>query len=372
MAPIGATSNMAPWQQNETAIAVRNNSDLSSALSAAQMLIQSPDSDVRHAAEMETQNNADMARAMTAAQAQVQNNRAKTTRDQYNKKQEEWEAWCNKRKFQDKATVTPSKLVLWLQEEIIPMGNRSKGKMEGAILSVSGLEGYIKPVIALYEVSSLRITTSLIIQMQKAMGSNQHPTPRTPALQGLVKYCETERQRLLKDAAGLDRGREVLSTFGTPKEFNNTVDAQMHLGTLVSFRTRMDLLMSKFMMLRGKDRRHCELADLFTIDAVNEAENGNARLLVLRIAEGKVPSAQIPLNANLLDKQGRKGTVWRCFQKQKGRAMSGWKPRSVFVLSISHCHGTMATIPRSKTVVPNQVAGGTRSSVRITEASIPT
>ena len=126
--------------------------------------------------------------------------------------------------------------------------------------------------------------------MQKEIGSNQHGTPCTPALQGLVKYCDTERQRLLSEAAGLDRGKEVLSTFGTPKEFNRTVDAQMHLGTLVSFRTRMDLLMSKFMLLRGEDRRHCELADLFTVDDVNEAENGNARMLVLRIGQGKVCS----------------------------------------------------------------------------------
>jgi hypothetical protein len=156
MAPIGATSNIAPWEQNETAIAVRNNSALCGALTAAHMLIQSPYS-VRHAAEMETQNNADMARAMTAAQAQVQNNRAQTTRDEYSKKQEEWKTWCTKREFQDTITVTPSKLVLWLQEEIIPVGNRSEGRKKGAILSVSGLESYIKPIVALYEVFPLPI-----------------------------------------------------------------------------------------------------------------------------------------------------------------------------------------------------------------------
>jgi hypothetical protein len=281
---------MAPWQQNETAIAVRNNSALSGAITATQMLIQSPYSDVRHAADTQTQNIVDMARAMTAAQAQVQNNRAKSTRIQYHKKQVEWQAWCTKRKFSDTITVTGSKLILWLQDEVIPVGNRSEGIKKGAIYSTSGVESYIKPIVALWEVFPLPITSSLIIQSQVESGSNRHPSPRTPALQALVKYCKTERLRLLKEAAGLDRGKEVLSAFGCPKEFNATLDYQMHLGTLVSFRTRMDLLMSKFMLLRGEDRRHCELADLFTIDAVNEAENGNARILVLRIGQGKVRS----------------------------------------------------------------------------------
>ena len=39
MAPIGATSNIARWQQEETAIDARNNSDLSGAFTNAQMLV---------------------------------------------------------------------------------------------------------------------------------------------------------------------------------------------------------------------------------------------------------------------------------------------------------------------------------------------
>jgi hypothetical protein len=259
-----------------------------------------PYSDVSHAAATATRNTADMARAMTAAQAQVQNNRAKSTRDQYHKKEKEWTTWCTKREFNDTITVTGPKLQLWLQEEVIPVGNRSEGRKKGSILSTSGLESYIKPIVALYEVFPFRSPhrSTLIIQSQVESGSNKHPSPRTPALQALVRYCETERLRLLKEVGGLDRGKEALSAFGSPKEFNATVNYQMHLGTLVSFRTRMDLLISKFMLLRGEDRRHCELADLFTIDAVNEAENGNARILVLRIGQGKVRSAQITLNSN--------------------------------------------------------------------------
>ena len=85
-----------------------------------------------------------------------------------------------------------------------------------------------------------------------------------------------------------------MSTFSTEKEFRRTIDAQMQLETLVSSRTRMDLLISKYMMLRDEDRRHCEFPDLFTVDYIDEAANGNARMLILRLGQGKVCSqAQI-------------------------------------------------------------------------------
>src|SRR5271170_3571463 len=92
----------------------------------------------------------------------------------------------------------------------------------------------------------------------------------------------------------VDRGKEVVSTFSTEKEFRRTIDAQMQLETLVSSRTRMDLLISKYMMLRDEDRRHCEFPDLFAVDSIDEAANGNARMLILRLGQGKVRSqAQI-------------------------------------------------------------------------------
>lgn len=58
---------------------------------------------------------------------------------------------CEKRKFKDNIIVSDGKLLLWL-EEVIPQGNRSKSKNQGAILSEQGLEGYIKPIIELWEV----------------------------------------------------------------------------------------------------------------------------------------------------------------------------------------------------------------------------
>jgi len=56
------------------------------------------------------------------------------------------------RGFKDLDTVSTGKLILWLQESVIPKGAQYKGAKRGAMLTESGLEGYVKPIIALYQV----------------------------------------------------------------------------------------------------------------------------------------------------------------------------------------------------------------------------
>ena len=44
------------------------------------------------------------------------------------------------------------KLILWLQDSIIPNDAQYKGAKRGAMLTESGLERYVKSIIALYEI----------------------------------------------------------------------------------------------------------------------------------------------------------------------------------------------------------------------------
>ena len=44
--------------------------------------------------------------------------------------------------------------------------------------------------------------------------------------------------------------------FWTGKEVNRTVDMQLCIETPGSIRTRMDLILGQYMLLRGEDRRH--------------------------------------------------------------------------------------------------------------------
>jgi hypothetical protein len=100
----------------------------------------------------EARNQADIASAISKAHFISQNNRPKSTKIAYNSKQKLWKEWCTGRGFDDLDTVSTGKLILWLQESIIPKGAQYKGAKRGAMLTESGLEGYVKPIIALYEV----------------------------------------------------------------------------------------------------------------------------------------------------------------------------------------------------------------------------
>ena len=103
--------------------------------------------------ENEAKNQGDIASALYRANQIYRDNRPRNTRIMYNRKQIEWSEWCLKeRKFKDKDTVYEGKLVLWLEERVIPRGNNSRGTKRGTKLSVSGLEAYVKPIVALYEV----------------------------------------------------------------------------------------------------------------------------------------------------------------------------------------------------------------------------
>src|SRR5579864_1107272 len=102
--------------------------------------------------DQEARNQADIAGAVAKAHFISQNNRPMSTKVAYNSKQNLWRDWCMKRKFDDLDTVSAGKMILWLQETVIPNGAQYRGAKRGAMLTESGLEGYIKPIIALYEV----------------------------------------------------------------------------------------------------------------------------------------------------------------------------------------------------------------------------
>jgi hypothetical protein len=59
--------------------------------------------------------------------------------------------------------------------------------------------------------------------------------------------------------------------------------------TFVTCRTRMDLLISQYMLLRSEDRRHADLCDLVAVESLNEAGfQKNVQTLILRLRQGKV------------------------------------------------------------------------------------
>jgi hypothetical protein len=106
-------------------------------------------------------------------------------------------------------------------------------------------------------------------------------------VKGLLKHYENERRQANFDA-DRDRGKDTVRQFGTLQELARTVDMQLTIETPVSMRTRMDLLVGQYMLLRGEDRRSAELPDLFTMDSLNEGVKGHVPMLCLRLGQGKV------------------------------------------------------------------------------------
>src|SRR5947207_6691315 len=119
------------------------------------------------------------------------------------------------------------------------------------------------------------------------MGRNTNGPPRNPMLQALLRYNREERVHINADA-GRDRGKDMIMQFGTLQELNRCIDVQLSLGTYVSIRTRMDLIVGQYMMLRGEDRRRVEFPDIFTVDSLNEGHKGDVPMLIFRFGQGKV------------------------------------------------------------------------------------
>src|SRR5947199_10088624 len=101
------------------------------------------------------------------------------------------------------------------------------------------------------------------------INSNSHP--RTPHLQAMIKNYNTRRQQQNDSNALVDRGLDTEARFGTLKEFQRTVDTLLMSNSLVSYRTRMDLLISQFMLLRSEYCRHAYLCTLIAFYCFREA-----------------------------------------------------------------------------------------------------
>ena len=101
---------------------------------------------------MDIRNQAAIAEALTRANHALQSNRADNTKKAYGPKKKLWTSWCHRRAFTDGEAVTEGKLCLWLQEEVFKNGSQGHGERKGSMLSPQGVEGYIKPIIDLYEV----------------------------------------------------------------------------------------------------------------------------------------------------------------------------------------------------------------------------
>jgi hypothetical protein len=123
-----------------------------------------------------------------------------------------------------------------------------------------------------------------------ADGANKNDHPRSRTVKAAIEHYSRERERLYQEN-GINRGLDTAIEFSTLPEMNRSVDVSFTTQTSVSIRTRMDLLLGQYMLLRSEGRRRVYLPEVFTVDALREAPGGNGvPMLGLRLNRGKVPT----------------------------------------------------------------------------------
>ena len=121
------------------------------------------------------------------------------------------------------------------------------------------------------------------------MKINSHDPPRTSHLMAMIKDYNNRRWRENELNAFIDRGLDTEAQFVTFREFRRTIETLLMIDTFTAHRTRMDLLISQYMLLRSEDRRHANLCDLVAVESLNEAGfQKNVQMLVLHLRQGKV------------------------------------------------------------------------------------
>ena len=121
------------------------------------------------------------------------------------------------------------------------------------------------------------------------MKINSHDSPHTSHLMAVIKDYNNRRWRENELNAFIDRGLDTEAQFGTFREFRRTIETLLMADTFIAHRTRMDLLISQYMLLHSEDRRHADLCDLVAVESLNEAGfQKNVQMLVLCLRQGKV------------------------------------------------------------------------------------
>src|SRR5208282_1993498 len=124
-------------------------------------------------------------------------------------------------------------------------------------------------------------------QTQKVMKINSHSHPRMSHLMVVIKDYNNRRRRENELNAFIDRGLDTEAQFGTFREFRRIIETLLTADTFIAYHTRMDLLISQYILLRSEDRRHADLCDLVAVESLNEAGfQKNVQMLVLRLRQG--------------------------------------------------------------------------------------
>lgn len=195
--------------------------------------------------------------------------RPMTTKRAYAPKQAEFQSFCRARGFQDGETVTESKLLLFLEKEVVhrPLRGPSRKLVPGmpageARLHWRSVRAYITAITDLW-------------QQQRTLGMNNHPSPRETTAREYVRTLQRQHAAQSRSVY-TDKGQDTLLDGYSEPELQRIAEklwaqtAESSANTEQCLRTLTDLLLSHYMLARGNDRRAAEISDLFTFEFPGE------------------------------------------------------------------------------------------------------
>lgn len=183
---------------------------------------------------------------------------------------------------------------MFLNTEVLARGLRTthrKRKRESRTgeeiqqtLGFSMVEGYVSALISLYN-------------FQLSSGHNHHPHPRGTKIKAVLQD-RLRHEHVRRKAEYVDRGANTLLDGYNQLEMLNVVRScwtytspdqpRVPVSSLASaHRTALDFLMGHMMLLRGENRRHVQLADLFPLILKNEGPT-RCTALIMILDNGKV------------------------------------------------------------------------------------
>ncbi|KAF1327260.1 hypothetical protein FI667_g7764, partial [Globisporangium splendens] len=168
--------------------------------------------------------------------------RSANTQKQYMNKQKEYREWCASKGFCDGELVYEAKLVDFLDNFVVPRGNKRFKQADGTpqALGFESIDAYVKAIVDLY-------------QQQKSLGMNEESHPRGMALRALVdllKRSEVTRKR----EAYADRGVGTVLDGYNVEDMKALSSFWLSQQSGVALRDRVDFLLGHALLARGESR----------------------------------------------------------------------------------------------------------------------
>jgi hypothetical protein len=198
---------------------------------------------------------------------------------------------------------------------IVPQGIKV-GPRKGQPLSVSYLKGWVTALVDLWQVRFPEEAWLIFVQqdVDKEYDPNK-PVPPSPRGRFINLYIEEYKSSHFDTSGGQMAIREknhLLKVY-SPHQLADMAGGLLTTGTEMDLRTRLDLLMGHFMLLRSHNRLDAQLADFYFRPQYQEGIRGDQNLLLLLLRKGKVRSSYTLNSANwVIDTRGMAGTpCWR-------------------------------------------------------------